>query len=311
MDQPLVSIIIPVYNAEGWIARCLDSATGQSYRALEIIIVSDGSTDGSDGIARRYRESDPRVRWVRQENQGVSAARNYGLSLATGQWVCFVDADDYLSRDYIKTMVDALVSDQIDAVAVNFFMELPRGWRLPYPFIVLRKNLSGKQAVKQSFRVLFFPTFVWNKLFRRSLFTDHGIRFPSILYEDAFVVPLLFLHCQQVVVLKRPCYHYMRHPGSLTHQLASRHVHDYLQAASMLGRHLQQGGEWDKWEKPFSRWLNRIRAQIFFILYLSKRTMPWKERDQLIRKTHAAVKKIKETGDAGFNPDQRTSPPGP
>ncbi len=309
MNQSLVSIIIPVYNAERWLSRCLDSVTGQSYGALEVIVVSDGSTDGSDGIASLYGDRDPRVRFVRQENQGVGAARNCGLSLATGEWICFVDADDYLSRNYIKTMVDALVSDEIDAVAVNFFMELPRGWRLPYPFLVLRTKLSGEQAVKQSFRVLFFPTFVWNKLFRRSLFTDKGIHFPSILYEDAFVVPLLFLHCRQVVVLKKPCYHYIRHSGSLTHQLADKHIHDYLKAASMLRDHLLLEGEWEKWEKPFTRWLNRIRAQIFFTLYLSRRTMPWKERDRLIRRTHAAVKTIKradtvspDSNEWGFTP---------
>jgi len=306
LHQPLVSVIIPFYNAERWISRCLYSVTGQTYRALEIILVSDGSTDGSDGIARQYEGRDPRVRYVRQDNRGVGEARNHGLSLATGEWICFIDADDYVSHNYIQVMVDALVSDETDAVAVNFFMELPRGWRLPYPFIVLRKRLSGQQAVKQSFRVLFFPTFVWNKLFRRSLFTENGIRFPSILYEDALVVPLLFFHSRQVIVLKKPCYHYLRHSGSLTHELASRHVHDYLRAASMLRRHLLESGEWEKWEKPFIRWLNRIRAQIFFTLYLTKRTMPWKERDRLVRRTGAVVKTIKRAGDAALDPDELT-----
>jgi glycosyltransferase involved in cell wall biosynthesis len=296
LDQPLISIIIPCYNAERWIARCLDSVTGQTYPALEIIVVSDGSTDGSDRIVRQFVSRDPRVRYVRQENQGVSAARNRGLSMATGEWVCFVDADDYVNRDHVHTMVSALASKEIDAVAVNFFMELPRGWRLPYPFIVLRKRLSGEQAVRQSFRLLFFPTFLWNKLFRRSLFTDHQISFPSILYEDAFVVPLLLLHCREVIVLKKACYHYVRHPGSLTHRVASGHVHDYLESAGMLRRHFVASGQWAKWEKPYGRWLNRIMAQIFFSLFLTKRTMPWKDRDRLIRNTRAAVKVIKRTG---------------
>ncbi len=245
---------------------------------------------------------------MRQDNRGVGEARNRGLSLATGEWICFIDADDYVSRHYVQVMADALISDATDAVSVNFYVELPSGWRLPYPFIVLRKRLSGQQAVKQSFRVLFFPTFVWNKLFRRSLFTENGIRFPSILYEDALVVPLLFFHSRQVVVLKKPCYHYLRHSGSLTHELASRHVHDYLRAASMLRSHLLESGEWGKWEKPFTRWLNRISAQIFFMLYFSKRTMPWKERDRLVRKMGAAIKTIKRAGDAELNPDELVFP---
>lgn len=295
MEQSLVSIIVPVYNAESWIARCLDSLVNQSYRTIEIIVVSDGSTDKSEDLIRKHQEADHRIRLFCQPNQGVSAARNRGLALAQGEWVCFVDADDYVDRDYVQAMVDGLVSEEIDAVAVNFYMELPRGWRLPYPFVVLRRRLTGEQAVRQSFRVLFFPTFVWNKLFRRELFTRHGILFPSILYEDAFVVPLLFLHCRQVMVRKRPRYHYIRHSGSLTHQLASRHIRDYLKAADMLRQELILSGDWDRWKKPFARWLNRILTQIISTLYLAKRTMTWKERDRLIRRTHEAVKIIKSS----------------
>lgn len=297
MDQPLVSIIVPVYNAAPWVGRCLDSLINQSYRQLEILVVSDGSTDQSDVIIAGYAEKDKRIRFTRQENQGVSAARNLGLASARGQWVCFVDADDYVSRHYVQTMVDAISSDTVDAVAVNFFMELPRGWRLPYPFVTLKKTMTGEEAIRQSFRLLFFPTFTWNKLFRRELFTRHGISFPPILYEDAFVVPLLFLHCRQVRSLKKPCYHYIRHPGSLTHRFSARHVRDYLTSATLLGRHLYASGDWDQWKKPFDRWLNRILTQIILTLFLSKGALSFRERDLLTRKSFSAVRRIKHNLD--------------
>ena len=306
MNDPLVSVIIPVYNAERWLARCLDSVISQSYPTIEILVISDGSTDASDAIIQDFQARDPRVRFIRQDNLGVSAARNQGLAQAQGDWVCFVDADDYVSPHYVQTMLDGLGSEEVDAVAVNFFLETPRGWRLPYPFVPVRKKLTGSGAVRQSFRVLFFPTFVWNKLFRRSLFTDHAIRFPAIIYEDAYLVPLLFLHCRKVVSSKQPRYHYVRRPSSLTHGLTARHVRDYLTAANLLRHDFFTKDLWDQWEKAYGHWLNRIMIQIVLTLYVSKRTMPWKERRLLVSRARMAARAIR--GKPGPDEDPRVLP---
>ena len=294
MVKDLVSIIIPVYNAEAWIQRCLESVLAQSYPRIEVITVCDGASDGSEDILRAFQARDPRVRLICQSNQGVSAARNHGLSLARGDWICFIDADDYVHPDYVKTMLEAAHAYQADSVAINFFMELPGGCRLPYPFVPARKQLSGQEAVQKTFSMLFFPSFVWNKLFRRSLFTDQAIRFPSILYEDALVVPLLFLNCRRVIALKQARYHYVRQPGSLTHQFSFVHVKDYLTAANMLRHHFWRTGDWELWAKDYGRWLDRIMIQILLSLYLSKGALSARDRKILVQQSRDNIRAMKE-----------------
>ena len=308
MTDDLVSIIIPVYNAESWISRCLDSVLAQSYPLIEVIAVCDGASDRSEAILRSYLEKDTRLKLICQTNQGVSAARNRGLSEAGGDWICFVDADDYVHPDYVKTMLEAAHDYQADSVSINFYMELPRGFHLPYPFILIRKQLTGQAAVRASFRMLFFPTFVWNKLFRRNLFTDQAIRFPSILYEDALVVPLLFLKCQKVIALKQARYHYVRQPGSLTHKFSCGHVKDYLTAANMLRHYFWKTGVWDLWSRNYGHWLDRILIQILFSLYLSANKLAAGDRHLLLQESRTCIKAMKKPPLPGESPDRLPCP---
>ncbi len=304
MKEELVSIIIPVYNAGQWLERCLRSVLGQSYPVIEVIAVNDGSADNSLEILRRIRKEDRRLILIDQENQGVSAARNKGIDSASGEWICFVDADDYVHPDYIRVMVEAAGREGADAAAVNFFLELPRGLRLPYPFILPARRFDGEKAVRHSFRMLYFPTFLWNKMFRKSHFDDKGLRFPAIMYEDAFIVPMLFLDCKKVVVLKKAYYHYVRQPQSLTHRFGFRHVRDYLTAANMFRHSLAKRGIWDEWEKAYRNWLSMIMIQIVSTLYLSRRTLTGKDRTLLIRQARANVRAMREAPKAEDRPDQ-------
>ena len=104
----MVSVIIPIYNAEDYIEKCLNSIINQDYRSLEILVINDGSNDGSLEICKRIALHDERIQIISTENCGVSRARNKGLSLASGQYICFIDADDYVDKDYIKKYVDVI-----------------------------------------------------------------------------------------------------------------------------------------------------------------------------------------------------------
>ncbi|MBD5132890.1 MAG: glycosyltransferase [Clostridiales bacterium] len=118
--QPLVSVIVPVYNVEKYLARCLDSIVGQTYRNLEIILVNDGSTDRSGEICLQYAQSDPRIRLFTQENQGQSAARNVGLDHMKGEYIHFVDSDDYISPQIIEILLDKLLQYDVPIAACDF-----------------------------------------------------------------------------------------------------------------------------------------------------------------------------------------------
>ena len=109
-----ISIIIPVYNVEKYLSRCLESVINQSYKNIEIIIVNDGSTDNSFDICNKYKKKDKRVILIDQNNQGLSGARNTGLKHATGEYICFIDSDDYVEKDYVEYLYKLIVKDDYD-----------------------------------------------------------------------------------------------------------------------------------------------------------------------------------------------------
>ena len=115
----MISIIVPVYNASLYLRECLDSILTQSYTDYELILVDDGSTDGSEAILSAYRDAYPCIKLIRQENKGVSAARNRGLDCAVGEWVAFIDADDYLLPGALALLVDRAYTTKADVVIAN------------------------------------------------------------------------------------------------------------------------------------------------------------------------------------------------
>ena len=116
----MISVIVPVYNVEKYLRQCLDSVLAQTYRELEIILVDDGSTDGSGAICDEYATRDSRIKVVHQQNGGLSSARNAGLDLATGEYVAFVDSDDYIHETMLELLYQALVENNADTVICNF-----------------------------------------------------------------------------------------------------------------------------------------------------------------------------------------------
>jgi glycosyltransferase involved in cell wall biosynthesis len=184
-DKVLVSIIVPVYNAERYLDRCLSSALAQTYANVEVICVDDGSTDGSPAVLARWTEKEPnRVQVITQENAGVAAARNRGLEAAHGAYVTYLDNDDYLDPDLVEKLLSAAVEEDLDVVC--------SGYRRPDAMgnVVAEVVPSGEGEWER-----FMVTAAWSKLFRRSYLVREGISFlDTNIGEDAFFsIPALVL----------------------------------------------------------------------------------------------------------------------
>ena len=156
----LVSVVVPVYNVEKYVEKCLKSLMGQSYGALEIIVVDDGSTDGSGAICDEMAAGDKRVRVFHKKNGGLSSARNYGIKRAKGEYVCLVDSDDWVKRDFVKKMVGEAVREGADVAVCGYNDEVPR-----------EEVLTGEEV---TVRLLTWQEnmeiIAWNKMYRRRLF---------------------------------------------------------------------------------------------------------------------------------------------
>lgn len=180
MHPLLLSVIVPVYNAARFLPQCLDSLLGQTYMNLEIICVDDGSTDDSLAVLKEYAAKDERIKVMHQENAGVSAARNRGLALATGELITFVDADDWLEPDAYESTTNYMQGG-INLVCFGTKVEsCPEGAYKTALKRHLKLKSTGKSALTSRLQAALGGE-IWNKIFRRSIIELYAIRFPEAL----------------------------------------------------------------------------------------------------------------------------------
>lgn len=208
-NNPLVSIVIPAYNVEKYIGACLDSCVKQTYRNLEVIVVNDGSPDGSGDIIDQYVRCDGRFHQLRQENQGVAVARDNGVKAAHGEYVMFVDADDFLTEDAVEKYIQQLSDDSIEMVFSDFYVYYDDSKCNVHTFGFDKIVWSGLELLKLNGN--------WNiyaRIIRRELLLGCKIQTLN-MGEDLFILIQLLRKCHKVLYLKRPCYYYRIHGGSL------------------------------------------------------------------------------------------------
>lgn len=213
--NPLISIIIPVYNTEKYIRRCIDSVIAQSYSDWELILVDDGSTDESGKICDEYVEKDERIRVFHKANGGVSSARNVGLDNATGEWVSFVDSDDWVEESYLQNYIDDISADiQMVVQGIILDKETTTVVSLPKLYLINRMDLVMLLEKTKGINNGYLP----HKLFRMDLIKDNNIRFNEIINfaEDGLFVFYFLNHANAINITDRTAYHYNIHDGTLT-----------------------------------------------------------------------------------------------
>ena len=201
----LLSVIIPVYNVEPYLEQCLDSVINQTYKNLEIICINDGSTDNSLKILEKYQKKDSRIKLINQKNKGVAAARNAGLDIATGEYITFVDSDDYLElKAYEKAMKVMLKNPHVDIAEfmVNVFSEDND------PVNINRTN-GHKKYYEDKFKNKTHTVVVWNKVFKATTIKNINIRFIDELeYADTFFSNAIVMCSNNSAFINVPLYNY-------------------------------------------------------------------------------------------------------
>lgn len=212
----MISIIVPVYNVEKYLDICMKSLTEQTYEDFEIILINDGSTDGSGAICEKWAGKDRRVRLFHQENKGLAAVRNVGLELARGEYIAWVDSDDYVDRRYLECLIGTMETAGADMVMCSFYTDTDG--------IVEdtgRKTFRAEEMDRQMFLERLYTSgmysVVWNKLLRKEAY--QGIQFPTgRIFEDSSVMQQLSEGCKKIVVIDELLYFYRRHGDCITMQ---------------------------------------------------------------------------------------------
>ncbi len=234
-EQPLVSIIVPVYNVEKYLDRCINSILNQDYHNIEVFLIDDGSTDKSGYICDKYT-IDSRVKVIHKKNSGMSMARNTGLKHMKGEYVAFIDSDDYVSSDYISHPLDKMIAIQADIIVFDH-CEI-KNERIDEPLYkkndIMQKMLtSGNESIYNLLIADEIPNSMWNKLYKSELWKK--LRFPEgKIYEDFFIWTDILRNKPKIEYLPETLYYYNReNPNSITSplgKLESRSRYDYFLA---------------------------------------------------------------------------------
>ncbi len=217
--MPKVSVIVPVYNVEKYLEKCLNSLVSQTLDDIEIIVVNDGSPDNSQKIIDSFGKKYPKlVKGYIKENGGLSDARNYGLNYATGEYIGFVDSDDYVEPTMFEKMYNKAIEGNFDVVACDI-NSIEEG-KTKYISSLVRNDLFTKNDIKKQM-IDIYPV-AWNKLYKKSLFDD-GIRFKkNIWYEDVEFLYRLFPYITSIGVIKEPLINYVQRTGSISNVFDER-----------------------------------------------------------------------------------------
>lgn len=232
----LISIIVPVYNVDAYIQDCLNSIARQTYKNIEVIMVDDGSTDASGQICDRYCELDERFHVIHKKNVGVSSARNSGLEAARGEYIGFVDPDDWID-EYMYEMLYADMSEHDVDVVTCAYYEIYRSSTTIKSF-PLRGMVSSDKALESL--MLYFDAYLWCRLYRRQVFD--GIRFiEGRNYEDVEAMPRLILNCKYIFFDDRPMYYYrLKREGSIVATNNVKNIQDYFYSYMDILKNMKQ-----------------------------------------------------------------------
>ena len=219
MDNDLISVIIPIYNVEKYLRKCVNSVLEQTYHNVEIILVDDGSKDSSGTICDEYTKNDGRVKVIHKKNGGLSDARNVGIDVATGEYMCFIDSDDFIHKQYIEFLYEALKKYDAD-IAVCNFQRVSEGETLHErsikPSEVSVRVLSREESWLALYdsKLQYQFTIAWSKLYRRNIFK--ALRFPvGRLNEDVATAHMVIGLTNKVAYVDEVLYYYLVRLGSI------------------------------------------------------------------------------------------------
>ncbi len=214
MNKDIISVIIPVYNTEKYLSKCLETVTNQTMTNLDILLIDDGSTDNSGKICDEWANKDTRIRVFHKKNEGIAAVRNLGLKEANGKYIAWVDSDDYVELNFLEILYNQLIDNHADMSMCNFYGVLGEELTFDGASRIFNAIYSPEQFMEKVYTSGFFSV-LWNKLVKREAYKN--VSFPvGRRFEDSATMRCLSNNCDKIVVCDMPLYYYRRHESSIT-----------------------------------------------------------------------------------------------
>ena len=229
IQNPEVSILVPVYNVSKYLRQCLESIVAQTFTDWECVIVDDGSTDGSEIICDEFATKDPRFRVLHVKNGGIASTRNIGVKEAKGNFIAFCDSDDWFEPTAIAKMYELMTTYDADIVQTGFIKEY-KGYSKVKHLVDKTLVLNREEAISELAKDKKIPSYMWNKMYRRNIV---GCDFPvGKTFEDQYACTKWFPKIKKMICDPTPLYHYRMRKGSILHCGSSKYRLEFLEAAS-------------------------------------------------------------------------------
>lgn len=271
MSEEIISIIVPIYNVGAYLEKCIQSIVNQTYKNLQIILVDDGSTDGSAQTCDRYQEQDERILVIHKENGGLVSARKAGISEAVGEFIGYVDADDWIEPDMYENLFTCMKKTGADIVDTDYYMETGEIQKLVkskmgYGFFQVEEMIPT-MLCDENFNECRLKPYIWSKLFRKELLTSVQLSVDEAIScgEDAAVVYPYLLKSKSIYILEYSGYHYVQRIGSITNIGYS----DELERNKVLFQYLKACFETSKYKMVLLEQLNQYAKMMLLLRQIS------------------------------------------
>lgn len=249
---PSVSIIIPIYNVEKYLERCLNSIENQTFRDFEVIMVDDGSSDSSGKIAQDFANRDSRFMLYTNENLGTSETRNFAIRHSSGKYISFIDSDDYIAPNFLSTLYSAAKNSDADVAMCGFSVYYEQNKKVK----PMKSLKSGEYSQEEAMRLLLCDNeirfFIWNKLWRAELIKSNNITFRDMYYEDILFCTTIFHKINKLVAVNLSGYFYSRRTKTFLEQsMSDKRINDYIYTVKFLRNFLEENSIYQKYKKSF------------------------------------------------------------
>jgi len=275
-----VSVIVPVYNVEKYIDKCLDSLANQTLDELEVIIVNDGTKDNSEAIIKKYTSKYKNMKYFIKENGGLSDARNYGLKKASGEYIAFLDSDDYVTYDMYEKMYNKAKYGNFDMVVCDL--------NYVYPDKVVRaySNIDkDTENIKKTF-INIYPA-AWNKIFKRELFENEVYFKKNVWFEDVEFIYRMLPYIKSIGVIHEPFNQYVQREGSITNTINEK-IYDYISNMNGIIDFYKERNFYSKYKKE----LEYVYVRYLYATFL--KTASRYNYDDYLKAVEIAIKNVKE-----------------
>lgn len=267
MSNPAISLVMPVYNVENFLSKALTSVENQTFKDFEMIIVDDGSSDKSCEIAEKFCGRNPNFKLIKQENSGPAAARNTGVMHCKGEYIAFMDSDDYLEKNFLEELYKLAKKTGADITCCNFNMYFPnKNLKIYMPFNSLPGVYTKSKALRKLILDVSVHYFIWNKLYKRELFMERNIKFDDMYFEDISTSPRLFYFAKTVAFTSKALYNYTMRENSILHSINAKKVNDYIKALGIIKSFLEENNDYEKYSGHVWIYAQRVKFVVYYYI---------------------------------------------